>query len=65
MHNGHVTVAWSDYRKWKEGGTLFLLYSTDSAYLLLPKRFFRTESDVDGFRSLLEVQVGLRATARR
>ena len=48
---------WSDYLKWKEGDKAFLLFMSDNMYQVVPKRFFDPESEVGGFRALLEKHV--------
>lgn len=55
--DGHSKKPWSDYLKWKEGRTHFLLYLADSYYQMVPKRFFTEPQQVDIFRSLLESKV--------
>lgn len=49
--------AWSDYLKWKEGKSVFLLYVSDNLYQLVPKRFFATEADIENFRDTLTRRV--------
>ncbi len=49
--------AWSDYLKWKEGKSVFLLYMSDNLYQLVPKRFFATGADIDAFRDTLSRRV--------
>ena len=44
---------WSDYLKWKEGKSVFLLYMSDNLYQLVPKRFFASEADIERFRDIL------------
>lgn len=55
---GHATKPWSDYLKWKEGGSLFLLYLSDSMFQMVPKRLFTSPADVDAFRRMLKEKVG-------
>ena len=56
--NGHITVPWTDYRKWKEGDTLYLLSPGDGLFFgMIPKRFFQSQGDDDAFRELLEANV--------
>ena len=33
-------LPWRDYRKWKEGKTVFLLYHTDAMFQIIPKASF-------------------------
>lgn len=50
--NGHVSIPWTDFRKWKEGKTVFLLYHTDVLFHILPKSAFDS-SQQDALRELL------------
>jgi uncharacterized integral membrane protein len=36
---GSVTIPWKDFAKWKEDQDLILLYRSDLAFTMLPKRF--------------------------
>lgn len=55
--NMQGTKPWSDYLKWKEGKRTFLVYLSDNMFHVVPKRFFDPESEVAGFRALLEQKV--------
>jgi hypothetical protein len=56
--NGHITLPWSDYSKWKENETLYLLSPGDGMFFgMIPKRFFQSQGDVDAFRKMLEANV--------
>ena len=55
--NGHLNKPWADYLKWKEGGRMFLLYYSDSVYMIVPKRFFLSALDMDTFRKSLGEKV--------
>jgi hypothetical protein len=56
--NGHIRLPWSDYRKWKENDTLYLLYPGDGMFFgMIPKRFFQSQGDVDKFREILNANV--------
>jgi hypothetical protein len=48
---------WSDYLKWKEGKSTFLLYMSDNMYQAIPKRFFSSTEEIDRFRDLVKVKV--------
>jgi hypothetical protein len=48
---------WSDYLKWKEGKSAFLLYMSDGMYQVLPKRFFSSPDEVDAFREMVREKV--------
>jgi hypothetical protein len=50
---GQAIRPWSDIRKWKEDEHLFLLYITDSLYLMVPKRMFEQEAELAAFRGFL------------
>ena len=54
---GHSTTPWTDYLRWKEGKTLFLLYVSDQMFHIIPKRFFNSESDITEFRNVLAANV--------
>jgi hypothetical protein len=59
--NGDITLPWSDYRNWKEGDTLYLLYPGDGMFFgMIPKRFFQSQGDVDAFREKLKANVAER-----
>jgi len=55
--NGSATTPWGDFIKWKEGKSLFLLYLSDSSFLVVPKRFFSPETDTELFRKVLKDKV--------
>ena len=57
FENGHYNKLWADYLKWKEGGSMFLLYHSDSVYMVVLKRFFSSGTDIDTFRNLLTEKV--------
>ena len=57
---GHGTTPWSDFLKWKEGGSLFLLYISDDIFQIVPKRFFSSEADISEFRGMLAAKVSQR-----
>jgi len=60
MENALVKKPWSDFLKWKEGKTLFVVYISDNMFQLVPKRFFSLPEDVTSFRNLLNAKVAAR-----
>jgi hypothetical protein len=54
------TKAWSDYLKWKEGRSVFLLYMSDQMFHVIPKRFFSSVDELNAFRELLAERVAPR-----
>ena len=48
---------WSDYLKWREGKSTFLLYLSDNMYQIIPKHFFSSTEEIDRFRDLVEAKV--------
>jgi len=54
------TKAWSDYVKWKEGRSSFLIYMSDNLYQVMPKRFLGSDTEVGAFRELLQRKVARR-----
>ena len=50
---GEVRLPWPTLRKWKESRHLFLIYSSDSLFHLVPKRLFSSSDQIEAFRSLL------------
>jgi hypothetical protein len=51
--NGEYSSAWSDFVRWKEDDRLFLVYLSDIAFYMVPKRAFPASSEVQGFRNKL------------
>jgi len=54
---GHVVKPWSDYLKWKEGNSIFLLYLSDHLFQMIPKHFFAANEDIDAFRDIVKQSV--------
>jgi YcxB-like protein len=54
---GHAISPWSHFRKWKKGKDVFLLYFSNSMFLLIPKRFFQSDDSINEFRALLSSKV--------
>jgi hypothetical protein len=54
---GETRTPWSDFIRWKEDGGLFLLYHSDGAFQVLPKRVLGDAAAVAIFRGLLEQHV--------
>jgi len=55
---GYSVKPWSDYLRWKEGKSVFLLYLSDHLFQIVPKRFFATREDIDAFRSVISQSIG-------
>ncbi|WP_445145238.1 YcxB family protein [Dyella sp. Tek66A03] len=55
---GNSVKPWSDYLKWKEGKSVFLLYLSDQLFQIVPKRFFATHEDIDAFRNIIRQSIG-------
>ena len=49
--------AWSSFLRWEETRDLFLLFRARAESVLIPKRAFETEADLEVFRGLLERRV--------
>jgi hypothetical protein len=54
---GQNTHPWKDFVKWKEDKELFLLYQSDVAFNMLPKRMFSDPTQIDAVRSYLQKNV--------
>ena len=52
-----VEKKWNSVRTFVETANLFLLYTADHAFDMVPKRAFASPAQVDEFRTLLEQQV--------
>jgi hypothetical protein len=48
---------WTDYLKWKEGKSVFLLYMSDEMFQIIPKHFFSSPDDLASFRRLVNEKV--------
>lgn len=55
---GYGVKPWSDFLKWKEGKSVFLLYLSDHMYQVVPKRFFAGRADIDAFRNVISESIG-------
>lgn len=55
---GYGVKPWSDYLKWKEGKSVFLLYLSDHLFQIVPKHFFSARGDIDAFRDLIRQSIG-------
>ena len=51
--NGAFSSNWSDFLRWKESETLFLLYLSDIQFLMIPKRAFGDKAEIEDFRGHL------------
>jgi len=61
---GNGMRPWSDYLKWKEGKSIFLLYLSDQMFQMVPKRFFATHEDIDAFRSIVRHSIADKANKK-
>lgn len=48
---------WEGLLKWRESDALFLLYPSEIAFHVVPKRAFASSAEVDGFRAMLQQHV--------
>ena len=51
--SGHSKRPWANYAKYKENESVFLLYHADNIFEVFPKKWFRDNSQMDEFRSLV------------
>lgn len=56
--NSQGRIPWSDFLKWKENDRLFLLYISDPLYHMVPKRLFKSSSEVDSVREVMRTHIG-------
>jgi hypothetical protein len=56
--SGEYRHGWSDFIRWREGKTLFVLNLSDVMFLMVPKRAFPDEQTMKGFRVSLRDNVG-------
>ena len=54
---GQESKPWTDFYRWKEDQRVFLLYISDVAHIVIPKRFFHKSSDIDTFRSYVTSRI--------
>ncbi len=54
-------MRWSSLVRYLESSNLFLLYTADGAYDIVPKRGFASVGEVDAFRALLDEQIPARS----
>lgn len=52
--NGQYKTAWADFTNWKEDAHIFLLYHSDIAFQMLPKRAFSNANVIAEFRSHIQ-----------
>jgi hypothetical protein len=59
IDNGQTRIErkWNSFRRFIESPNLFLLYTSDYAFDIVPKRAFASPAQVDEFRRLLEQQI--------
>jgi YcxB-like protein len=55
---GETNLTWDYFLKWKESKDLFLLYSSDVMFHMIPKRCFTSPDEAVQFRSLLLEKIG-------
>lgn len=55
---GSSTIRWSDLHKWRPGPDHILLYLNSAQYLILPRRFFPSESSMTAVEQRLLSAVG-------
>lgn len=56
--NGHVTLAWTDFVKWKKNKRMILIYQSDALAHLVPLRAFQTDADGRQTEDLLKSKLG-------
>jgi len=56
--NGHATIAWTDFVKWKKNKRMILLYQSDVFAHLIPLRAFPTDADRRQVEDLLKSKLG-------
>src|ERR1700754_1842440 len=61
---GNSMKPWSDYLKWKEGKSVFLLYLSDQMFQMVPKRFFAAHEDIDVFRGMVRQSIADKANPK-
>lgn len=54
----HASIPWSDFLKWREDRTFFLLYSSDVLLRPVPKRAFPDPKSISDFAQLLRDKIG-------
>lgn len=59
----HCRHRWEDFPGVRETPTLFLLYISPSLFHIIPKRAFRSEEDLSGFRNMAQSLAGPRPPA--
>ncbi|WP_374334561.1 YcxB family protein [Leeia sp.] len=51
---GHGSMPWADFVRYKEDQAVILLYHDDSLYTLVPKRWFQDTAQLNDFRQQLQ-----------
>jgi hypothetical protein len=57
---GNAIVPWSDFLRWKENDSVFILYVSDSHYHVIPKRLFAVAGDIEAFRAIVNEHVAIK-----
>ena len=55
---GNIAIPWADFRKWKESEKMFLIYTTNHNYNIIPKRIFTTPDEEQALRTILTHALG-------
>jgi hypothetical protein len=62
--NGQAHIEWTNFIRFLESKTVFLLYTSPACFNIVPKRAFAPDQ-TDSFRSLLEEKLGAASRPRR
>ncbi len=55
---GYSNIPWSDFLKWRENEYVFLIYSPNGTYRVIPKRVFLDPNAGETFRQTLQEKIG-------
>ena len=61
---GQADVEWTNFIRFLESNTLFLLYTSPACFNIVPKRAF-TPGETESFRGLLQEKLGVTMAAHR
>jgi hypothetical protein len=53
----HATMKWSFFKRWMEGPTVIVLFSSTDDFRIFPKRAFANPEQITNFRRLLESKI--------
>jgi hypothetical protein len=56
-NNTNTTYKWDAFNKWKQTKNLYILFRTDSAAIIVPKRIFQNEQEQIDFETLLNRKI--------